>query len=271
METNGDRRKKIMEQIAKLAALANPESNSFENEMKVAASKISELMDKYSITWAEIHAEQADKQDAEFAKAFDINSTEQSFKGMRAWHWRLARIIASITNTRHYATGSASYGWHFTFFGTDDNTRVASMLYDQWVITIALAARKATDKNYSDLVRKYGNRPRFREWLRFTYPELDTRFFMASWLDGCLSAIATNVREERWAKQQQQTAESNALVIFRRELDVRYEAMAKGMKKANISGSSGYSESGYQAGKAFGSSVRIGSKSVTGSTKQLKG
>lgn len=159
------------------------------------------------------------------------------------------------------------------FFGVEENGKIASELYGLWHKNIDEMAEKARWANVLELKKKYGHHPKFRHWIKVNKPEEDPQYFRASWIRGCLSAMHLKVYQERKAREDAKEASeasqegksdsSNAIVLYKAEVDKAYQAFSSvGFKKIKRGGSRGFSESGYQQGKATGEKIKIGSKQL---------
>lgn len=254
---------KILELINKLSVLSN-DVGAFQGEISNASAKIQELMEEYSISQLEVMEYLHDTQNKEMSDVFDSNSCGVVHLHIKRWHWQLASIIAKITMTKHYATGK-----RMAFFGTKENVAVAIGLYELWFENIEKTADKATKEHRREILRKYGDRKNFFRWVSENYPEDDPRYFRTSWISGCISAMFEKLREEEIAREvgektdEETSNNSNALVLFNSSLAKAYIEFSLDFRRVNVSRvSKGYSHAGYVRGKAFGSSVRIGSKEI---------
>lgn len=240
-------RQSIINKIAQMQSLTN-DSGAFENEASIAARKIQELMEKYSISWAEVHQSEAIKQSAEYEKVFEDRPAEFIHGFVKKWHWDLARIIARITHTKYYLRG----GKYMYFFGVEENAKIAAALYAEWVVTIDAAAKHALKKYRSWLVSKfYTGQKNFyttlpREYRTDTYRE--------SWIVGCLEGILLNVVQSE--------SKSSALVLYDEEVTKKFHERNPKLKKVNVRQMNMSSMAGYSAGKDFGLNVNLQSKKL---------
>ena len=259
-----NKRLKIIETIAKMSRLTEEGSGAFMGEISNASAKIAELMEKYAISQIDVQNFMADKQEKEFAQEFTSEYSEHRHTAIKEWNWRLARLVARVTMTRHYSSGG-----RMVFFGVAENAKIASDMYVLWLHNIEDMARKATDDNFKELIRKYGNRKQFRHWIAVEYPEDDPRYFRSSWISGCLNAMFENVAKEERERELEreehaETAKSNALVLYKQEIIKAYSNIMQNSRTVHTSSSKGFSNSGYIKGKQTGSRIRIQSKQVGG-------
>lgn len=259
-------KKKIIEMLQKLSAVANPDSGAFAGEMSNASAKIQELMDKHSITWAEVQAKEAEDQHREMKKEFTNKRSEYTFRGIKQWHWNLAGLIAYITHTKEYAktgrVGGSPFGY-MMFFGNPDNVEAAAELFAQWTILITDMANKAMKARKREMLRLFGDRPNFFASLP---PEMQLTYYRSSWISGCISGMWTNVQR---VEEERPPEVQNAIMLFKKDLSIAYEDFSKGFAKIGGGGSSGYSDAGYAAGKETGSSLSVGAKGIASGRKAL--
>ncbi len=271
---------KVLETIAKLSALSN-DSGAFQGEISTATSKIEMLMRKYSISQMEVDGFMADEQEKEMKDAFASVISEFRFRAIKKWHWDLARIISRITYTRHYSTGK-----RMTFFGMENNAKVASELYILWLKNIEEVAEDANKKHRRECIKKYGDRPNFFSWVSDNHPEDDPKYFRSSWIQGCINGMWEVTREEEEARnprrhhpyneskkgtdenpvetKEEVITQNNAIALYQEKVDLAYQQLSKGFRTVRTSMSKGFSSSGYEKGKSFGSSIKIGSKELGG-------
>lgn len=250
---------KIIEMIAKMSALT-ADSGAFQGEISNASSKIQELMDKYSISWNEVHAHTYDKQSKEYEEAFGDQSSDYMHKQVKKWHWDLARLIARVTHTRQFLSGS-----RFAFFGTVENAEIASALYTLWVSNISKMSEDALKVHKREMLKEFGDHKNF--WSSLPY-DLQPKNFKPGWIDGCLAGMLKNVAEQ---EQQRPKEAAASIVLYKKSVDIEYEKISKRFKTARVSRSSGFSNAGYAAGSKVGSSINIASKPVSAGRKQLTG
>lgn len=265
-----DAREKIIATIAKLSAMTNPEANAFQGEINNAAVKIQELMDKYSISQAELQAAQADASHKEFNDQFATKTAEYTIKGIKAWHWSLAKTIAKITHTKNFSRG---YGTrhHMQFFGEAANSEIASNLFAEWVQVIEAMAISATDDYWKVVMKKYNyaefsklKKASGRNDLKFmdTVPfDERTTYYKISWLDGCVMGINHAVHEQEEKRSQETTT---ALVVYEEKVELAYKSLALQFKKARVNHARGSSNIGRDQGYEAGSKIRIGLNKVGG-------
>lgn len=241
----------MIETVRKLAALAAEESGAFKSEIGIASAKIQELMDKYAITWEEVHGAEADRQSKEFEKAFQAQAADFQHNRVQKWHWDLARLIAAATHTRHYLSGS-----HMAFFGTQENRVAAAMLFDTWLHAIASMADTELTHYRREMIRKHGDKPNFFSSL----PEEEScKYYRNSWIDGCISGMHKNVRTQ---EKERKPEVSSALVLYKADVDKQYEVFSKGFRSVVTHGSNGHNSTAYQRGIAAGSNISVTAKPI---------
>ena len=267
-------RNKILDMISKMSKLTS-EVGAFEGEISAASSKIQELMEKYAISQIDIDNFRADQQEKEFKQVFESARSEHQHKTIQEWEWSLARVVASITMTRHYSSGIGAYRYggstKMVFFGVKENAAVAAELYALWRKNIWEMAKKAQAENSNSLYRKYRkDHPDVLHWVAENFPDENPRYFRSSWLRGCLHAMEMKVYDEKKAREggrkesvdAQEQKTSSALVLYNAEVDKAYEAMSSGFKEVSNGGPKGWSSSGYRQGQETGSKIKIGSKQL---------
>jgi len=252
MEEN--KRDKIIDQIGKLSAMTSADSGAYQGEIANASAMMQRLMEKYCITWAEINEHKQAEQAKEMEEEFKSHSAEYVHKNVKAWRWRLARIIATITHTKHYSSSHADNTFSMVFFGVKENSEIASALYNEWVISIERMARKATDDNYKELVNRYGDIAKHN---RAALGNENPRYFRVSWIDGCITGMSRAVEAE---EDKTITSSQNALALYDKKVAEKYRELSKYFTKINTSVSRGYSSAGYTKGLETGSSIKLGSK-----------
>lgn len=240
-----EKRKAILDKLVKLSALADENSNTFQNEVSVASGKISEIMNKYSISWAELHAARSEKENAAFEEAFKDAYADTSFRRIKAWHWHLARVVASATNTKYFSSGH-----RIVFYGLESQSTFATEMFMEWLGMLDRISLKAQ----KEFVRAHGR-------------SYESRYFRSSWLQGCLTQMANNVYEEQ---KKARNENSTAIVLFTEKLESAYKERSKGFKTVPVGGSRGFSRSGYDSGKEAGAGFRVGSKKI-GASNLLTG
>ena len=260
-------KQKVIELIAKMSTLTE-DSGAFQGEIAAASAKIQQLMDKHAIEWNDIHGYRANKQEKEMSKVFTSKMSDFQHGSLKKWYWQLARVIARATHTRHY-----SWGKRMTFFGVEQNAEIASQLYLLWLGNIDQMSKKAKKesfaelrKQYPELIEQYGKN--IIGELNRRYPELGTQYFTQSWISGCIAAMNENLREQ---EVQREEVSTNAITLYKEEVDKEYSKMSKGFKTVNTSSSSGFSGIGYAKGREAGSNISLGSKPIGSGRKQLKG
>lgn len=242
-----DNRQSIINKIAKMSKLTE-NSGAFEGEASNAASMIQTLMEKYAISWQEVHQSEAVKQEAEYERIFDNKGSEFTHGFVKKWNWDLARIIAKITHTKYYLAG----GKYMYFFGVEENAQIAAALYTEWVVTIDAAAKHALKKYRSWLVSKfYTGQKNFYTQLPEEY---QTKYYRESWIEGCLAGISERVRQEE--------SQSSVLVLYDAEVEKKFRQRNPRLKHVKTHGPSGYSSMGIQHGVEYGRNVNLKAKKL---------
>ncbi len=267
MDTNA--RTKIIETIAKLSAMTNPNANAFQGEINNAAAKIQELMDKYSITQDELDAKNMETSKQEMNRGFESKGAEYVIKGVKNWHWRLADVIGRITHTKNYARTSGTR-CTMVFYGDPNNSTIASSLYTEWVQIIEAMSISATDDYWKVVMKKYnyagwlkekkanGYSDKFMDTVPF---EERTTHYKSSWLEGCIQSITKAVQN---AEDERSKEVSTALVVYDAKLNSEYAIMTKRFTTMKVSRPRGHSDAGYAAGREAGSKIKIGLNKVGG-------
>ena len=264
-----DARTKIIETIAKLSAMMNPDANAFQGEINNAAAKIQELMDKYSISQAELQAAQVDSSRKDFDQQFATKTAEYTIKGIKAWHWALAKVIAEITHTKNFSRG---YGTrhHMQFFGESANSEIASNLFAEWVQIIEAMAISATDDYWKIVMKKYnyagwlkdkkanGYSDKFMETVPY---EERTTYYKISWLDGCVLGIKHAVHKQEEKRSQEV---STALVVYEEKVELAYKSLELRFRTVKVNHARGSSNIGRDQGYEAGSKIKIGLNKVGG-------
>jgi hypothetical protein len=254
-----------MEVILKLMALVASDSNAFEGEIANATAKIQQLMLRYSISDYELNMKKADREHADYKKIFKEGAS--GVKNLRTlkWHWDLASLIATVTNTKYFRRGSwksdiQKSAREFYFFGTEQNVQVASQLYTQWITDIANMADAALKARRDELTEKYdNNHVKAKNFWPNLPSEERTLHYRTSWIIGCIQGMreAVAVEEKTISK-----TSSTAIQLYRTEIEKSYEDFSKGFKKINIGGGRGFSFDAYQKGKETGKKINIASKRI---------
>ena len=112
--------------------------------------------------------------------------------------------------------------------------------------------------------------PEVVKFIRDNHPEDDPKFFSASWITGCISAMNENLRGQEMEREENK-ASANAITLYKQEIDVEYRKLSSHFRTVKTSGSRGFSSSGYAKGKEAGSNISLGSKPIGSGRKQLKG
>ena len=266
-----DRRKQILEMIAKLSRITR-ESNAFQGEIENAASKIQELMDKYSITQDMVDEVNASSNSRELEREFESKSADYCVRGIVRWHWDLAGVIARITHTRHYCRSYKRTGT-FVFFGEQANVEVATALFIEWVQVIEMMAVSALDDRWKYLMKKYDYNGWLMEKKERGYAdekfmdsvpfEERTTYFKSSWLQGCVDGIRCAVSKQEELREEKV---GTAIVLYQDKVDEAYAIMAKEQKFSRVSVSSPklYSSQGYEGGYKVGKGITLNSKKIGG-------
>lgn len=271
-----EKRNQIIEQIRKLQEIANPDSGAFQGEISNASAMMQKLMDKYSISQMEIDASRNDEID----KAFESKTSDTVLFSILHWHWKLARVVARITHTRHYSTSrysstpvrktsalaeefpndkrsyrSGEYN-SISFFGDPKNVEIACELYLEFLFKIDRMSAIATDE-YSKYQYKKIN---------FEHP----RVYRNSWREGCIDAINKKVREQEETRSEDT---SNSIVLYTKQVDKAYNDFSQNFTKLNSSGGgSSFSSAGYSSGKEAGSNMSLTpTKKIEVKSNLLKG
>lgn len=281
---------KAIEMIVKMARVTE-DAGAFEGEIANASARIQLMMEKYAIEQWEIDTAKADEQEKQLKMVFESQVSDYKHHALKKWNWDLARLIARITGTRNYASGK-----HMVFFGVPNAAKTAAELYILWLGNIEEIASKQTRLNIIELEHKYpefAGKPKFRENVSRACPQDNPKYFRTSWIDGCIGAMFRKVMEQEVETETKQhhphfngvhkgsedaarttpprtNQQSNALALYKAEVEKAYTQMAKGFRHVNTHASKGFSHAGYNKGNEFGSSVSIGSKPLSAGAKRLK-
>lgn len=213
-------RESILKKIRALAELANPENNPFPAEVAAAAAKMQALMDEYNVSMADVIITQTEKE-----VGFTSATCEIIFGQLKTWHWGLARAIARITGTRHYASGRWGYtarelyaqkndekrkksrGHSMAFFGLPEAVKLACELFDKWAVRIDEMAVKATsdyceemqaDEFWQEQIEMQGVKQfRHLRGLGDDHPTV----WRNSWLAGVVAGIHQALSEQEEARE----------------------------------------------------------------------
>jgi len=273
-------RERIIAQVRKLSDLANPESGAFEGEIANASAAMQRLMDKYSISMGEVY----ESKNAEIDEKFASQNADAMFGAVRSWHWTLARVIARITHTRHFSTGThVKYGdapkktlygyerdWGKTigFYGKETNAEIAASLFVEWLNKLTLMAMQATGEYCTTLVAAHNALGSYQVKSAYRISNLRHRHpnvYRVSWIEGCLSAMMKSVREQ---ESDRSKSTSVALMVVDKKIEVNWQEFSKHMNHVSLEATM-TNMAGYSAGEAVGSTLHIGQKAVTGRNKQL--
>lgn len=271
-----DTRRKMLEKVRALAQLANPENGAFENEAAVATAAMQRLMDKYSISMAELMEEETRKLDQVMV---DLESTA-SLHEITAWHWRLARVIGRMTHTKHYGSyNTGSYNWRtktgrrdkrIAFYGPEDAAKLAGDLFAEWLVRIELEADLAT-KRYAEQLKDEWNSDNPERPVKSAYNikglgEDHPLVYKSSWLSGCLSGLDHAMWEQEKERSQQT---SSALAIYDGKLAEAWNEHSKGLKSVSMNSTGSRNGAGLRDGRSAGASMHIGQKKVGGGPNKL--
>jgi hypothetical protein len=270
--TTVEKRVKIIEQIYKLTAMTGIDSGAFEGEITNATVLIQKLMDKYAILPEEILIEASKEAEAIAERKFNSNSGTIAFNGIQPWMWQLAWLIGKVTHTKHYTTcsikgkgvnGKEKTGDVMSFFGAGDSGKIATMLYDQWVVVIMCMAAKAMTEWCHELVIKYpeqyadiarrGLKPANYQFKNIPHEEMPF-VFKASWIIHCIKAMKQAAIEEEANRSKQTTS---ALAIYTGKVEEAYKHFSTGFYSVRSRGSNNFSPEGASRGAAVGKSLRI--------------
>jgi len=274
-------RKKIIEQVRKLSEIVNPDSGAFEGEIANASAAMQRLMDKYSISMAEVH----EAGNVVIDEAFKSKNADAMFGVIRSWHWQLARVIAHITHTKHFSTGKYTdddkpmktvYGYERSlgktigFYGKESSAELASQLFVEWLNKLTLMALEATSVYCKELVTEYNELNRGIRSVNSAYRISGLmgehpNVFRQSWLQGCLSAVSKSLQEQEDSRTKNV---SLALVVFDENLAAKWKLFSKGFNTVS-SGGNDFNTLGYAKGSEVGATLHIGQKSMGGRNKQL--
>jgi len=272
-------RSKILEKVRKLSEITNPDSGAFPGEIANASALMQKLMDEYSISIGEVLEGQNQKYD----EAFKSADADLMLGLVKSWHWQLARIIARITHTRHYSTGSYDHdgkrtpfgdkrtrGRTIAFYGPGSSAEMAADLYGEWVARMTLMVLQATSKYCQELMEVH-NGMYVNHQVKSAYKirnlgEHHPNVFRNSWLEGCLSEISSSLYQQEKARS---SGTSSALMVVEKQIDLKWMDYSKSFTTTTRSDSGMTNSRGYYSGKEAGASIHIGQKAVDGANKQL--
>lgn len=254
MTSNGKTpREKALELIANLSRISL-ENGSAQEEVETAGKAIQRLMQTWQVEWGEIYDTESKRRKA----TFEGMSSEYTAPQFLLWHWKLADIVGMVTGTRYWL-GITKDGKNQTmhFYGDPSSVRVAASLYAQWASILwdlsvirekeyaaALAAKIGVKSVYS--LRGLGSRHPF--------------IYRNSWLIGCLDAMYLTHRLDQY--EAEKGAGGSAIVLYREELDRRYEDVTKNFSKSEPGKRDQTNQTGYRIGVQDGKKIKIGLKTL---------
>lgn len=263
-------RERILSTIRKLAELANPEHNAFENEIANASAKMQELMDKYNISLLEVMNTSQRSEDL-----FDQVTCDVILGSVKTWHWAMAHCIDRITQTKHFSTGrfgKSKYGKNvrgasMSFFGAPDSIATAKFLFDKWIVTIDNMAKQETAAYCEHLTFTYGvTNPikNFRKIMQQSDALLDENdhpnAWRQSWLRGVIAGINAALDEQEKARAAETTF---ALVKVSEAIELAYTAISVHFTHvSHASGGSTFNRGAYALGHAVGKSLNLTRKEL---------
>ena len=272
MITAVEKRAKIVEQIHKLIAMTGVDSGAFEGEITNATALIQKLMDKYAILPEEILIEASKEMEAAAERKFNSNSGTIAFNGIQPWMWRLAKLVGKITHTKQYTScgikakgvnGKERHGDVMCFFGAGNSGKIATMLYDQWVVIIMSMAAKAMTEWCHELVVKYpeqyadiarrGLKPANYQFKNIPHEEMPF-VFKTSWIIHCIMAMKQAAVEEEAGRSKQTT---HALAIYTGKIEGAYKEFSSSFRSVRSHGPRNFSPEGASRGAAVGKNLRV--------------
>ncbi len=289
-------RDRILETVRKLAAMANPENGAFPQEIATASAKMASLMEQYTISMSEVLFAKENSNGNK--KEFDSASSKGMLGALKRWHWQLARDIARITGTKHYATTgygatlrdkkANSRGHHMSFFGLNQSCQLAADLFDEWVVLIDDMGKKATSDYVRELTITYRREMQFQDVQQVRHlsnlGDEHPNVWRNSWLEGVASGIMTSLLEqekkdhpryehsshteagkrERAEHPEYATqAPSTALAVVNAAVEVAYKDFSSNFRHMGGSSSSGRNNGAFSSGHAVGKTLKIGSKRIS--------
>jgi hypothetical protein len=270
-----DNRKKILEMISKLTKLTSKDSGAFQGEIDNAAAKIQELMDKYSISQAEVDEAKNEQAAKTMEEEFKTQTAEYVIKGIKKWHMDFAQAVAEMTHTKRipsvYSSGNSQRAV-MNFFGVKENTEVASAIFVEWVQIIQIMCESAVDDHWKYLMKEYDYAGHLKEKKESGYGdekfqdripyEERTTYFKPSWLQGCVDSIISSVRQQNAKRAKEMT---NAIVLYKEKVEEKFiEAYEGKTEKFNLRSGKVASNIGYSRGREAGSKINLGSKRIKG-------
>ena len=253
-QNDNEKRQQVIEKLTKLMAFQGEDAHAFQGEIANASTLIQTLMDKYSISEAELQTASSEKDTREAEEQFDNRTSEFALHGVKKWHWDLAKLIAHITHTKHYISQGRGESF-ISFYGSSGNREAAAMLFTQWVTAIDHMAKQATNARTRELINEYGYQPKFRQHLR---AEDSLTFYRASWIEGCIVGMNEAVRKQEAERSREM---STALMVIDEKLVKAYRQFASvGFHNIRVKGSRAVSAAGYESGKQAGQGINLTAK-----------
>lgn len=265
-----EERDKALATIRKLAAIANPESGAFPQEIATASAKMQKLMDEFNVSMSEVLFSNPS---SSAHSAFDYCQSKALLGRLKAWHWRLARCIGMITQTKHYATSGYgkttrdprknASGHRMTFFGVPQACQVAADLYDEWVMLIDDMAKKEVSNYIQNLTHKYRHEMKVMGVKQVRHLYLGNEhpnIWRDSWLDGLTFGVLQSL-EQSQAERSKQTG--TALMVMSKAIELAYDDFSQNFQKKVTNRIGNGNASAFGAGKKTGEGIRIGSKRLS--------
>jgi len=271
-------RAKLLEMMRKVATLANPEHTTIKAEMEAAASKLSSLMEKFNVSWAELLA----SEEKEAQSQYTVIQCNDIIGRVTQWHWVLARAIGRMTTTRHYIQGAVGHtfrehmtklntsptrGHRFMFFGPRGAAETAAYMFDLWMKIIYDMGREATKDYVARMTEEYAEEMAFEEVKQFRHlsglGSEHPNVWQKSWLEGLSSGVLVQVVEQQ--AEVKSAVTSNAIVLVKTEVDQAYKrhSEAVNMKSAKTTRRSSTNWEAYAEGSAIGKGLNLHPSSPT--------
>lgn len=184
-----DARKKLLEKIAALRS-KTIEAGCTEEEALAAATKVSELLDRYGIDESELRqSEQSDFEQQDYPVFDEV--------GHRLW--KIASAIAKLTDTKSWSDGKKGRpDTAISFFGLTPDVTIAHYLLD-----ICERAVRASVAAYESEVALYRVNVRRRR--------------LTAFIDGMINRLAARIRDIDWARKRAE-GEGRGLVVLKMAL-----------------------------------------------------
>lgn len=271
MSLTNEEREKILAKIRALANMANPENGAYEQEIETASKAMQRLMDQYSIGLAEVMAASAD---GKGSLEFTTEVSSSLIGSLKQWHWGLGRVISKITGTKYFATsrygrtvrdpkGKEKNGHSMSFFGTEQTAKLATQLFDVWVIDIDRMATKAVSDYMKELKEQYADEMEASGIKDIRHMHLGNdhpNTYRDSWLAG----VITGIDAALWAAEKERTVEtSTAIVLVSNAVEVAYKDRSRGFKHVNTSRVNG-NFGAFASGREVGKGINLTSKKIGG-------